>query len=150
MQTGLIIASLRINNNITQQQMADILGISLTSYKLYETDVRNIKLNHLNIISNYFRVSLNYLLNISKKKISVNTEEFIDFKYLKFSLKLIRRRNRINQRELAQEFHMSVGTLSRYENNLCSISIIYLYQFALKFHVSVDYICGKTLKKEIL
>ena len=45
---------------------------------------------------------------------------------------------------------MTPTTISKYEKDPSNINANYLYLFAKKFNISIDYICGKTLKKEVL
>ena len=149
MQNGLLISKIRTEKNLSQHDMEQILNLTLTAYKLYESNVRPMKIDELNKISNYFKISLNTLLGLSD-----NLTEFgpfdLDYKYLKFSLKYVRKIHRVTQRELAKELNVSIPTIAHYEKHPESLKVDYLRAFALKFHVSVDYICGKTLKKEVL
>ena len=149
MQNGYLIAKLRIKQNISQKDMADMLNLGITSYKFFEANLRPMGIKELNIISNYFKISLNTLLNITDKIIYQNSSD-IDYKYLKFSINYIRKINRITQKELAKEFMMTPTTISKYEKDPSNINANYLYLFAKKFNISIDYICGKTLKKEVL
>ena len=66
------------------------------------------------------------------------------------NLKVLLSDNKMTQKELAKEFKVSIPTIAHYEKYPESLKVDYLRNFALKFHVSVDYICGKTLKKEVL
>ena len=149
MQDGMFIDKIRSQYHLSQKEMAQVLHITLSSYKLYEANIRPMKIEELNQISNYFKISLNTLLGLSK-----NTSEFgpfdLDLKYLKFSLKYVRKIHRVTQQDLAKEFKISIPTIHRYEKNPQHLKVDYLRFFATKFHVSVDYICGKTLKKEVL
>ena len=149
MQNGVLISQLRTARGLSQLDVARRLKVTLTSYKLYEGGIRPMKIQELNMLSNYFKVSFNTLLGLSK-----NLNEFgpfdLDYKYLRFSLKYVRRIHRVTQKELAREFQISVPMISYYEKHPESLKADYLLKFAKRFHVSVDYICGKTLKKEVL
>lgn len=149
MQDGMLISKIRSEHNLSQKDMARFLKVTLSSYKLYEANIRPMRIEELNQLSNYFKISLNTLLGLSK-----NINEFgpfdLDFKYLKFSLKYVRKIHRVTQQELAKEFKISIPTIHRYESEPQHLKVDYLHSFATKFHVSVDYICGKTLKKEVL
>ena len=149
MQNGMLISKLRVEHNLSQKEMAKYLHVGVSPYKLFEANIRPMNIKELNRLSNYFKVSLNTLLGLSN-----NLTEFgpfdIDYKYLRFSLKYIRKRHRITQKKLAQDFHVSYATVSRFEKYPEKVNASYLYMFAKKFGVSVDYICGKTLKKEVL
>lgn len=150
MQNGLVIASLRTNHKLTQLELAKLLDVSLSTYKLYEADIQPMKLEEINTLSNYFHVSLNYLMSLSDKPKSYNFQKEIDYSYLKFSFIFWRKRNRINQKTMAKEFGISYTTLSSYEKEPEKAPITFIYRFAKKFNVSIDYICGKSLKKEVL
>ena len=150
MQNGLILASYRTKNNLSQKEMADILKIAYSTYKVYEAGLLPMKLEEINTLSNYFNISLDYLLNLSKKPDTNNFRRSIDYRYLRFCMRFLRRRDRISQKKLAQEFNISLYTISKYERCPEKVNISYLYAFAKKFNISIDYLCGKSLKKEVL
>lgn len=150
MQNGNLMAYLRIQKDISQRKMAQIINVSLSSYKAYENNEREIKLNILNLISNYFNISLNSLLGLTSNLLAFNNNENINYLHLQFSLRLIRKKNHFKQKEISKMFNLSTATICKYEKNPQLVSISYLYLFAKQFNISVDYLCGKTLKKEIL
>lgn len=149
MQNGLLIARLRIKNGVTQAKMAEFLNISIKTYKLLENGIVPISLEDLNTLSNFFDVSINSLLNLTTNTSNSNVFKDIDYKYLKFCLLFVRKRKRVRQADLAREFNISVNAISGYERNPKSVTISYLYSFAKKFNISIDYICGKTLDRKI-
>lgn len=59
---------LRESNNLTQQELADKLGITRQSLSLYERAERTINIDVLLEISRCFNVSTDYLLGVSKNK----------------------------------------------------------------------------------
>jgi transcriptional regulator with XRE-family HTH domain len=65
--------NLRKNNNKTQQQMADILGISRQAYGYYENGSRQPDFESLKTLANYFDVTIDYLLT-GKKEMNSNEE----------------------------------------------------------------------------
>lgn len=50
----------------------------------------------------------------------------------------------INQKDLAAELRVSTGTISNYENNVHFPNPEVLCQIAYYFHVSTDYLLGRT------
>lgn len=150
MQDGFRIANLRIEKGLSQKDMAKILGIGITTYKKYEAGASIMKLEQINIISNMFDASIDYLLGLTNKIDCQKISSEIDYKYLRFSLKYHRRMKRIEQIKLAKDFKVSTSTISSYEKFAYNISAAYLVQFAKRFYISIDYICGKTMKKEVL
>ncbi len=149
MQNKLLLASLRMNNKLSQQDLANILKVSLKTYKIYEAGVRPMSLEEINILANFYKVSLNSLVGLTRNTISYNTEEAIDYKYLRFSLRYVRKMRKVSQRELANYFNLTIPTICKYEKKPETVNLNYLVMFGERFGVSLDYICGKTLKRDI-
>jgi len=64
MDIGAIIKKLRLKNGITQQQLADRLNVSMQTVSRWETSVTYPDIVMLPILARYFRVSVDYLLNV--------------------------------------------------------------------------------------
>lgn len=56
---------LREDNDLTQAQVADILGTSQTMYARYERGVNEMPIRHLITLCRFYNVSADYLLNTS-------------------------------------------------------------------------------------
>ena len=54
--------ALREDNNLTQQQVSDLLGIQQTVYSRYERGAQDIPVRHLLVLADYYRTSTDYLL----------------------------------------------------------------------------------------
>ncbi|MEG2764823.1 MAG: helix-turn-helix transcriptional regulator [Acidaminococcaceae bacterium] len=70
---------LRDEAGLTQSKVADDLGISRQSYNFYENGKRELSPDMLKVLSNYFGVSIDYLLNNIPKH---NTDNPKDLKRL--------------------------------------------------------------------
>lgn len=55
------IKDMREDSDLTQQQIADYLGIRQTVYSRYERGYQTIPLEHLIKLADYYHVSLDYL-----------------------------------------------------------------------------------------
>ncbi|MGM0283774.1 MULTISPECIES: helix-turn-helix domain-containing protein [Enterococcus] len=62
------IRSIREDNDVTQQQMAELLNISQNTYSQYETGKIEWTASTLIKIADYFDVNVDYLLDRTKKK----------------------------------------------------------------------------------
>ena len=62
----------RIDNDLTQKEMAKILNISHYIYNNYETGRTRIPLNILLNFAQHFNLSLDYLLGLTKNKYNYN------------------------------------------------------------------------------
>ena len=57
-----ILKELRRDRHITQRQMGDLLGISLSSYSDYENGLRNMPLTMLDFLADVLGTSTDYIL----------------------------------------------------------------------------------------
>ncbi len=58
----------REDNDLSQKQVAEILGTTQQQYHLYETGQREIPVHLLKKLSEYYKVSTDYLIGIKKHK----------------------------------------------------------------------------------
>lgn len=58
---------LREDHDLSQQQIADVLGIQQTVYSRYERGFQTIPLQHLVTLAKYYDVSTDYLLDLTDK-----------------------------------------------------------------------------------
>lgn len=59
---------LREDNDLTQKQIADMLGVAQTTYSQYELDKRPLPVDYLIALCRYYKVSSDYMLGLSDKK----------------------------------------------------------------------------------
>lgn len=65
-------------------------------------------------------------------------------KKMNFRLKELRKKRNISQLKLALDLNMNQNSISRYENLEREADYATLIKFADYFHVSVDYLLGRT------
>ncbi len=71
---GVRLKYLRKSNNKTQQDIADILGITRPAYTAYEQGKRNPDYEILEKIADYYNVSIDYLLGRTDNKEALHTQ----------------------------------------------------------------------------
>ena len=62
------IRDLREDHDLTQQQVADILGTSQTMYARYERGANELPVHHLITLCDFYKVSADYFIGLSEKK----------------------------------------------------------------------------------
>lgn len=62
------IEDLRIDNDLTQQDVAYILNCQREVYRRYEKGIREIPLSYAITLAQYYNVSLDYLVGLSPQK----------------------------------------------------------------------------------
>ena len=91
------IKELRIERKLTQQDLANLLNIHQTSYSKFEILNTNIPIEILNELSNFYNVSLDYLLKLSDiSEITIINKE-LDKKLIGDRLKKIRKKTFISR-----------------------------------------------------
>lgn len=62
------IRDIREDSDLTQGQVAEILGITRQQYQLYESGKRELPMHLFIILAEYYKVSLDYLAGLKKHK----------------------------------------------------------------------------------
>lgn len=62
------IEHLRVDNDLTQQQIADILNCQREVYRRYEKGSRELPLSYAIILADFYNVSLDYLVGRTDKR----------------------------------------------------------------------------------
>ena len=133
---------IRENNNLSQRDLASILNVSKSTYARWETQEQIIPLNRLVDFCNYFKVSMDYALNLSNENKYKKPISSLDRKLIGNNIKLIRKNFSLNQQNLADLLNTSHSTISAYEAGKTLILTIFAYQICLKYNISLDWLCG--------
>ena len=143
MNYGKKLKELRTIELLTQQDIANILGISRSTYKDYELQNKIIPIKYLNIICNYFNVSIDYLLCLSNIKKYNNSMQNINLEKQAENLYNIRKEKKLTQQKLADLVNTSHSVISDYEKSKKTIATPFLYTICDKYHISADYLLGR-------
>lgn len=133
---------LREENNLTQKDLANILGIERGLYSQYETEYFIIPVKHLNTLCSFFHVSFDYLFGFSDYLYD-SVQSDINIHEMSIRLKSFRKENHFTQLKLANILNVSQATIVKYENQKSIIATPFLYTICKKYRVSADYLLGK-------
>jgi len=138
---------LRDYNNLSQTEIASKIGVSQQLYSFWENGSKIIPLKHLNNICNYYRVSMDYILNVNEyKDLNFIEVDSLDKVAIGKRIKEIREKYNITVRDLARELNTTSSTISAYETGKTLILTAFAYQICKKYNVSLDWLCGRTKK----
>ncbi len=126
-----------------QKEIAEAMGISRSTYAVLENKFNVIPLKRLNDFANYFNVSIDYTLGLTNKKQYINSQPAIDIERTRKRLRQIRQENNYTQTKLAKFLNTSPSVWCDYERGRYLVSTTFIYEFAKKFNVSVDWLLGK-------
>lgn len=134
---------LRTEADLTQKQVADIVGTTQQNIAFWETGRQRPKQPSLIKLANYFNVSIDYLLvgkAQAEEKLSVFPER----------LKQLRVEAKLTQQQMAEAFNIKQPTYAQWETGRTKPKGETLEKFADFFNVSTDYLLGKTQPKKEL
>ena len=131
-------------NFIRQKEVADIIGVHVSVYSKYENRTAIIPIEHLNTLCNYFNVSFDYIFEFSEQLNYDNTNSEIDKINAGARLKEIRKENKLTQTKLASLLNTVQPVIANYEKGKFLIATPFLYSICKKYHISANYLLGKT------
>ena len=134
---------IREDNDISQKEMANILGINRSRYSLWELGINIIPLNYLVSFADYFNVSLEYALNLNNNRNNKNLIKGLNLNILGNNIKTLRIKNKLSEQELAKKIKVSQACINKYEKGNILISLSNLYTLSKEFNVSLSKLCGK-------
>ena len=130
----------------TQKELADVLGVSRSTYAGWENGLDAIILPKLNDFCNYYGVSLDYICGLTNTK---KYDIINDKNVLGNNLKEIRTNNKHTQEKVANIINVDQSNYSKCELGKMYIHTYALIEFAKHYKVSIDWLCGKTKDSEI-
>ena len=137
------IKNLREEKDLVQKDLADILGIDRSTYSSYEIGRDTIPLKHLNTLCNYFDISIDYAMGLTKTTKYKNSSDEINMEKVSERLKNIRKENNLTQARISEILNTSRSTWTGYEGKKFLISTLLLYEVSRRYNYSMDYILGK-------
>ena len=137
------IRDLREDNDLTQKNIADYLGISREGYSKYEREENDIPTLILIKLAGFYNVTVDYLLGISDTPLpKLLSPSPSAHSYPR--IKQLRKQAGIKQTEVAAKLNMSQNGYSNYETGKRDIPTDILIAIADFYNVSTDYILGRT------
>lgn len=134
--------ALRIKNNLTQKEIAEVLDIKRSTYAGWELGTNIITLRKLVMLSNFYKSSIDYIVGMTLCNRYVSDIK-IDLHTIGNNLKSIRINNKKTQKEIAIFLKISVSSYTLYELGKILIPTKFIYKIAKKFNCSIDYILTK-------
>ena len=138
-----ILIKIREEHSLSQKDIADILHIDRKTYNHYETKEKIIPIKHLVSLSEYFDVSVDYLLGFTNLK-QYNSVKKVDKLEAGKRLKEFRKEHKLTQVKLASILNTTFSSIAFNEKGRNLIATPFLYTICLKYHISADYLLAKT------
>ena len=139
---------MREEEGIPQKEIARKLGVSRSTYSLWELEINMIPLPRLVELCKIYSCSINYILGLNKRlKKYPNMKYDINRNLCSKRLKEIRKEHKYTQDKIAKKLNTDNGVISRYESGKTLILTSFLMEYAKIFNISSDYLLGKIDEK---
>lgn len=135
---------IREDRELTQQQIASVIGVERSTYSGYEIGKDTIPLRKLILLSEYYKLSIDYIVGISSKNNYIPSDGNIDKIVVGKNLKQIRKEKNLKQKDIFKLLNTTSSTYSAYETGKVLIQTAFIYTIANKYGYSIDWIIGKT------
>ena len=143
MDYNIRLLELRSDLNLTQEEIAKVLKISRSTYKDYELQTSIIPIKHLVTLSDFYHVSIDYILGLTSTQQYKQTYEVDKIKAGQ-RLKEFRKEHKLTQVKLANILNTTFSSIAFNEKGRNLIATPFLYQICKKYNISADYLLGKT------
>ena len=117
------IKKIRLDNGISQKDIAKILNVKTKTYSAWERLENDIPLDKINDLANYYNTSIDYLLGISSIVV-FKTISDVNHNLLSERLKNIRKKFNYTQEYVGKLAGLPQTTYSNFENG---INVVYLF-----------------------
>lgn len=138
------IKEIRKDKDLTQEQVANLLGIKMKTYSKYETNVNIPSLETIYNISKLFELNIDYVVNLSEDRIKKNYNTY-NHKLIANNLKVLREKKKLSRQQLAIKLGVTQSSIHRYENMLSNPSLSIIYKYHKIFNISLNDLCTKKI-----
>lgn len=142
--------TLRELNNLKAKDIAEKLGVYKSVYSEWENNKTPIPTKRLIKLANIYQINIDYLLNLTAKKIIIPESHTINLNEIGTRLKNIRTSLNLSLRDLGKKLNCSFSAFAAYERGEKLINSEILVSFAILSNHSIDYILGRTPTKNLL
>lgn len=128
---------------ITQFEIAEMLGCTRSAYSLWEINKNTIPLFYLNKLSNVLNINIDYLVDLSDEKVIKFEKKDIDRIELGSRIKLARKSINYTQEKLASKLNTTHSVISAYESGKTAVPTLFLIEIAKITNKSLNWFLNK-------
>lgn len=128
---------------LTQVELAEMLGCTRSAYSLWEINKNTIPLVYLNKLANVLNVNIDYLVDLSSEKVIKFKKSVIDRVDLGSKIKLARKSINYTQEKLASKLNTTHSVISAYESGKTAVPTLFLIEIAKITKKSLNWFLNK-------
>ena len=140
--------NLRDEKELFKKDLAQIIGVARSVYSEWENGKLSIPTKRLYQLSEFFEVNIDYMMNLTNRRVVIKTNKELDINVVSSRLKEVRKNLKMTMRDLSEKFNTSSSAISNYENGKYLILSPFLIELAKYSGYSIDYILGRTENKK--
>lgn len=138
------INEIREEYDLTQQELANIIGGSRVNISNWENDKEIPNIQRINNMVDYFNISLDYMFKLSHDKSYMDIKKGdLDRIITGKRLKEFRESKNLTLKMLAKELNTTSSTISAYETGKNMLLTAFAIQICKKYRISMDWLYGK-------
>ena len=141
---------IREESELKQFTVGELIGVTRGTYSLWELELDIIPLKRLNSFCNAFNCSIDYALGFTNTKNYKHSKKEININLSAKRLKEIRKEHKHTQEYIGKKLSLNRSLISKYEKGHTLISTTFLMEYVKLYHISSDYLLGKTNKVKYL
>lgn len=122
----------------TQNETANLLHVTRSTYAGWETGKDIIPLKKLNDLANIYSVSLDYLVGLNPVFEKRKHPLYVENQTISENIKAIRSQYEVSQKQLAQKLNTSQPNIHKYESNKSLITTMYAIEITKNFHYPLE------------
>lgn len=136
------IRDLREDQDLTQKDVATLLGVNRSTYTMWELGDVNFPVDKLVTLAKTYHTNLEYMLDLSFNKREMLYPDHIDAKFIGSQLRLVRLKMKKTQKDFAKILNIQQSSYSYYEDGKIRISVEKLIYLSKLFRISINEFCG--------
>ena len=125
-------------NNYSQTNIAQILGVTQRTYSKYETGELSLKVEQLATLSNFYKLTTDYILGIANDSPKLKTNRKFDYDQLIRKLRFLRFENNYSQKDLANLLNCSASLISMFERQKSGVQLDMLILLSKVYNKTLD------------
>ncbi len=135
---------LKEEKNLKSKDISKYLNVHESTYSEWEHSKIPIPTKRLIELADFYHINIDYMIGLSKNKITIDKATVIDLKLIGERLKTTRKKLNLSLRNLGNELNFSFSAFASYERGEKLINSEILISFCEATGVSIDWILGRT------
>lgn len=132
---------------LKSKDVAKYLNVAESTYSEWEHNKIPIPTRRIIQLADFYKINIDYILNLSNKKITINTNTEINLNNIGKNIKEIRKKLNLSLREMGKKINCSFSSFASYERGEKLITSDILISLCSISGYSIDWVLCRTKNK---